>query len=170
MNILCASSSNSRVSFRPISWMSDSFTIKFIFWPFYRCTYGLLMRTSPTVSYFSTLYTSLFPTNWPHSWHLLFGDNPLSLVRAIKTMGLELSCPLDPGQLIVCTPKNNNPLFHHLSLASSSAVRDKAPRAFFPIPGWHLTGPVLCRLDARNHSCCEFMNTEAMPHLDDVIV
>lgn len=77
------------------------------------------------------LYTPLFPTNWPHSWHLLFVDNPLSLVRAIfVTMGLELSYPLDPSQLIVCTPKNNNSLFHNLSLASSSAVRGKAPRAF----------------------------------------
>lgn len=81
------------------------------------------------------LYTPLFPINLPRSWHWLPVDNPLGLVRAVfVTMGLELSWPLDPGQLIVCTSKNNNSLFHNLSFASSSAVRGKAPRAFFPIP------------------------------------
>lgn len=103
----------------------DLFTIKFIFDSSIDVHMAFWLL-SPSLSLISLPLWNIppFPTNYPYSWLLLYlwvWSGPF-----LWLLSLELSYQLN----IKYTPKDNSSLFENPSVATSSAVRGKAPGAF----------------------------------------
>lgn len=104
INILCADSSNSFVSFRPISWMSFICLQSYLFFD-NRCTYGLLIALTPycLLFFFLPCTFCLLYKLATFMAFVIFMGNPLILIRAIfVAVGFELSYLLDSGKLRIC--------------------------------------------------------------------